>query len=57
MARNIYSIDERGVIEIPYATPDDMANKKGFVVDKAVQSRHVHRCNIKCEPSIKENKS
>ncbi|XP_015757152.1 PREDICTED: uncharacterized protein LOC107336599 [Acropora digitifera] len=32
MACNIYYIDERGVIEQPYATPDDMANKKGFVV-------------------------
>ena len=32
MARTIYCIDERGVIEQPYQTPDDMANKKGFVV-------------------------
>ncbi|XP_044174005.1 uncharacterized protein LOC114974698 [Acropora millepora] len=31
-ARTIYCIDERGVIEQPYQTPDDMANKKGFVV-------------------------
>ena len=32
MARTIYCIDERGVIEQPYQTTDDMANKKGFVV-------------------------
>ena len=32
MARTIYCIDERGVIEQPYQTPDEMANKKGFVV-------------------------
>ena len=32
MARTIYCIDERGVIEQPYQTPDNMANKKGFVV-------------------------
>ena len=32
MGRTIYCIDERGVIEQPYQTPDDMANKKGFVV-------------------------
>ena len=32
MSRSIYCIDERDVIEQPYQTPDDMANKKGFVV-------------------------
>ncbi|XP_068748432.1 uncharacterized protein [Montipora capricornis] len=32
VARTIYCIDERGVIEKPYQTPDDMAAKKGFVV-------------------------
>ena len=28
----IYCIDERGVIEEPYQTPENIARKKGFVV-------------------------
>ena len=28
----VYIVDERGVIEEPYQTPDDMIKKKGFVI-------------------------
>ena len=28
----IYCVDERGIIEEPYQTPDNMSRKKGFVI-------------------------
>ena len=28
----VFCIDERGIIEEPYQTPDNMARKKGFVI-------------------------